>query len=265
MGGLQGENAHERPRVLLFGGTTEGRRIAEWLGTRNSCEVVVSSLTDYGASLVENLPNVVALSGRLVPEDMRELMASGGFTCVIDATHPYAVGVSASIAESAEACGLKRYRVLREGEDPEGSWTEVDSAHDAARYLAQGTGKVLLTTGSRDLPLYVQEVPDFDERLYARILPVASSVAAATDLGIPANHIIAMKGPFSKELNCALIREFSIDVLVTKASGTTGGFWEKVDAARECGIELVVIRRPLAEEGLSVEELECELEKVLEL
>ena len=258
MDGSQEKDA-SLPRVLLFGGTTEGRHIAEWLSARGSCQVVASSLTEFGASLIQELPNVTSLSGRMLPEDMRARMESGGFECVIDATHPYATGVSASIQESAEACGLQRYRVLREGE-PEGPWESVGSAEEAAALIASRSGKVLLTTGSNDLPLYVRTVGDFKERLYARILPIASSVSAAADLGIPMNHVIAMKGPFSKELNCALIREFGIDLLVTKASGTSGGFWEKVDAAEECGIDLVVIRRPLAEEGLSMDELKRELE-----
>ena len=72
-----------------------------------------------------------------------------------------------------------------------------------------------------------------------------------------------MKGPFSKELNCALIRDLGIDILVTKASGAAGGFWEKVEAARECGIELVVIHRPVKEDGLTMEQLKDELEKAL--
>jgi len=264
MHGSQEKDALALPRVLLFGGTTEGRHIAEWLSARGSCQVVASSLTEFGASLIQELPNVTSLSGRMLPEDMRARMETGGFVCVIDATHPYATGVSTSIQESAEACGLQRYRVLREGE-PEGPWESVGSAEEAAALIAGRDDKVLLTTGSNDLPLYVQAVDDFKERLYARILPIASSVSAAADLGIPMNHVIAMKGPFSKELNCALIREFDIGLLVTKASGTAGGFWEKVEAAEECGIDLVVIRRPLAEEGLSMDELKHELETVHEL
>ena len=66
-----------------------------------------------------------------------------------------------------------------------------------------------------------------------------------------------MQGPFSRELNVALLREFGIGVLVTKASGVAGGFWEKVEAARECGVELVVIHRPVnEEEGCSLEQVE---------
>lgn len=247
------------PRVLVFGGTTEGREIAEWLSARGGCEVFISSLTEFGSSLVQGLQNVTPLTGRLLPDDIESLLRDQSFSFVVDATHPYAAGVSASIAGAAEACEVPRYRVLREDE-PEGPWNTVDSPQEAARYVAGRPGNVLLTTGSKDLPIYAEAIDDFAERVYARILPVVSSLEAASGLGLAVNHIIAMKGPFSKELNCALIHDLDIAIMVTKASGTAGGFWEKIEAARECGIELVVIHRPLDEEGLSLDELKNLLE-----
>ena len=244
--------------ILVFGGTTEGREIVEWLSGRGTCDVVASSLTEYGGSLVSGLPRVRSLTGRMLPERMVEVMGERPFACVVDATHPYAAGVSANIATAAQACGIPHYRVLREGE-PSGPWVGVASAEEAARYIAGREGRVLLTTGSKDLPVYVREVEGFADRLYARILPVAQSLESANQLGIPTSHVIAMQGPFSKELNVALLREFDIDVMVTKASGKAGGFWEKVEAAQECDAELVVIHRPVDEDGLSVEQLQEEL------
>lgn len=247
--------------VLIFGGTTEGRELAEWLSAHGGFDVVVSSLTEYGGSLVEGLPRVRSLTGRMLPERMVGVMEEGSFSFVIDATHPYAAGVSASIAASAQACGLPLYRVLREGE-PVGPWESAASAEDAAHIVAQAQGRVLLTTGSKDLPIYAQAIDDFAERVYVRILPVASSLEAASNLGIPTSHVIAMQGPFSKELNVALLREFDISMLVTKASGKAGGFWEKVEAAQECGARLVVINRPVDEKGLSVDELKRIIDKM---
>ena len=249
------------PEVLVFGGTTEGREIAEWLGSRGSCTVHISSLTEYGGSLVSGLPHVHALTGRMLPEQMEALMRAHAFACVVDATHPYAVGVSANIAACAAGCGLPLYRVLREGE-PEGPWTGFDTAAHAAAYMAKRPGKILLTTGSKDLAAYVAAIPDYRERLYARILPVPASIAAADELGIPTSHIVAMQGPFSQELNEALLREFGIGIMVTKASGAAGGFWEKVEAAGACGVELVVIHRPAETEGYSLEQVKQALARV---
>ena len=253
------ENHVARPSVLVFGGTSEGHDIAEWLGVRGTCDVVVSSLTEYGGSLVQDLPNVESLTGRMMSDDMENLMRERGFACVVDATHPYAADVTASIASAAASCDVPVVRVLREGE-PAGPWQGADNVEEAARLVAGLTGNVLLTTGSKDLPAYVSAMEDYAQRLYVRILPVAASIAAADELGIPPKHVIAMKGPFSKELNKALIQEFDIQTLVTKASGAAGGFWEKVEAAQECGIDVVVIHRPTDEEGFDINQAKAVLE-----
>ena len=261
MGAARNMPPADLPEVLVFGGTIEGREIAEWLGSRGTCTVHISSLTEYGGSLVSGLPHVHALTGRMLPEQMEALMREHAFSCIVDATHPYAVGVSANIAACAADCGLPLYRVLREGE-PEGPWIGFDTPAQAAAYVAERPGKVLLTTGSKDLAAYVAAISDYRERLYVRILPVSASIDAVNGLGIPTSHIVAMQGPFSRELNEALLREFCIGIMVTKASGAAGGFWEKVEAAGECGVELVVIHRPVETEGCSFDQVKQTLLRV---
>lgn len=241
------------PRVLLFGGTIEGRLIAEWLGKRGTCNLFVSSATEYGATLVGDLPNVISLAGRMPRDKMEQFMREVGFTCVIDATHPYAAEISQSISAVSRVCKVPLCRVLREGE-PEGSWEGVADAASAASLVSTMPGRVLLTTGSKELDIYVRAMPDYIERLFVRILPVAASLQLALDGGIPAGHIIAMQGPFSQELNEAIIRQFDIDIMVTKASGASGGFWEKARAAQSCGTKLLVIHRPLVEAGYNLAE-----------
>jgi precorrin-6x reductase len=95
-------------------------------------------------------------------------------------------------------------------------------------------------------------MPDYAERLYVRVLPINASLDRVKELGIAASHVIAMQGPFSAALNAALIRELGIACMVTKQSGTTGGFDQKARAAKECGIELVVIERPSTQAGASL-------------
>ncbi|MDO4890126.1 MAG: precorrin-6A reductase [Coriobacteriaceae bacterium] len=250
---MRGSEAHTR-RVLVFGGTSEGRRLVVWLAARGGCDVVASSLTEYGGSLVDGIAHVESRTGAMDAGQMADLMRTGGFACVVDATHPYAAQVSESIADAAASCGLPRYRILREGE-PEGPWTGCDSAADAAAHVAACDGNVLLTTGSKDLEAFVRAMPDYRERLYARILPVETSLAVAAGLGIPAGHIVAMQGPFSQGMNEALLREFRIAVMVTKASGVAGGFWDKVASARAWCVEVVVIVLPVQVVGLSLDEV----------
>ncbi len=248
------------PKVLVFGGTTEGRELVAWLAARGRCQVTASSATPYGGSLIKAASNVTSLARRLSEQEIEDLMVRGHFACVIDATHPYAASITASIERAAAATVTPLLRLVREGE-PDGPWLGAVDAADAARTVAGLSGRVLLTTGSKDLPAFAAGIPDFADRVYARVLPVPASLEATAAAGLPASHVIAMQGPFSQELNCALIHQLGISVLVTKASGAVGGFEEKVAAARECGCELVVIHRPVREQGLGFLEVKNELER----
>ncbi len=239
--------------ILVFGGTAEGRLIVEHLSAYPDVFTVACTATDYGAELLEPQENLQVIAARLDAGQMEELMRSQPFSCVVDATHPYAAEASAHIESAARACGLARLRVVREGE-PVGPWIGAASVQEAAALAAAQPGNVLLTTGSKDLPTYVSAMPDYKERLYVRILPVASSLAVADKLEIPASHIVAMQGPFSFELNCALMRDLNIACMVTKASGAQGGFDEKVKAAAACAVQLIVVHRPTVEEGASLDE-----------
>lgn len=247
--------------ILVFGGTTEGRQLVEWLDARGSCHVMACTATAYGASLLPQGEHVTVLQGPLSDDQKQQLMSTHDFCCIVDATHPYALHISDSLAQLGKSYGTDVVRIVRAHTDEDaGLWTSVNSVQEAAGHLAQTTGPILLTTGTKDLACFMEALPDAAQRLYVRILPVADSLARVYELGIPTSHIIAMQGPASTELNCALIREYGIEHLVSKQSGTAGGFEQKVHAAQMCGIELVVIERPRNEQGLSLEEAQTLLE-----
>lgn len=254
--------------VLLFGGTTEGRLLAEWLDARGTCTVVTCTATEYGAELLPHGPHVRSLVGPLSPADKSQLMKSHDFVCVIDATHPYAQHISASIDKLARAHGKDVVRVARTNKNPSGGTVPLEgfivgvaSMEEAACHVATTADNVLLTTGSKDVATFVAAMSDFKERLYVRILPVRKSLDHVLSLSIPPSHVVAMQGPFSVQLNRALIEELNIACMVTKQSGVAGGFDQKVQAARECGIELVVVQRPQQHDGLSLKEAKALLEE----
>ena len=91
------------------------------------------------------------------------------------------------------------------------------------------SGAALITTGSKGLAAFTR-IPDFARRLYPRVLPRIKSIQTCLDLGFAASRIIAMQGPFSKELNRELMRQFDIKILVTKESGSAGSFPKKAAA-----------------------------------
>ncbi len=237
-------------RILVFAGTTEGRQLVERYADAPGVELAVSCATEYGASLLPEAGNVAALCSRLNAADMTRLMrgfapdiADGSFDLVVDCTHPYAVEATANIKAAAEAAGVAYVRVEREDVRSD-SQTTVPSAQAAADMVNRMEGNVLLTTGTKDLGVYAQRIEGFSERVWARVLPVAESVSAAREAGLPVCRTIAVQGPFSQQLNEAFLREYDIAIVVTKAAGASGGFQEKIDAAKRCGAVCVVVSRP---------------------
>ena len=225
-------------RIVLFSGTTEGRVFSHELAALGA-EVTVCVATEYGREEQGDFPGVTVCTGRLEAEDMAEVLC-GAALCV-DATHPYAVRATANIRSAARQAEVPYRRLLRRASTiPKNSVTVTD-ASKAAAWLVGQKGNVLLTTGAKELTTFATLG---GERLYPRVLPSAESLAACEAAGIPRRNIIAMQGPFSEELNLALIRQFSIRYLVTKDGGEAGGFAEKSAAAAAGGAVLLVIRRP---------------------
>ena len=238
--------------VLLFAGTTEGRRVAEACRGKN-VTLHVSVATEYGEALIEETDNIRVLTGCKDAAQISKLIEETNAKLVIDATHPYASSITQTLQSVCMESGTEYLRLLR-SEDHEGteSCVFVDSTEEAVAYLNSVTGNVLLTVGSKELARYT-EVVNYRLRLFARILSLPKALEQASALGFEGKHLICMQGPFTEELNAAILRMLNIRYLVTKDTGTEGGFPEKVRAAKACGVTPVVLRRPLREKGVSLE------------
>ena len=244
--------------ILLFGGTTEGRMLARWLDERGQ-RVTYCAATGYGGALAPEGAGITVRTGRLDRAGMAALLATGHFGCAVDATHPYAPLVSANLKAAAGAAGVPYLRLVREGPPEDEGWIHAPDAKTAAEMLLDMEGNVLLTTGSKELDCYA--VPGLRERVFPRVLPAPDSLNRCLELGFPPAHIICMQGPFSKELNTAMMEQFNISVMVTKASGKNGGFWQKAAAAAEVRADLLLIDRPCPENGLTMLEMKSFLNR----
>jgi len=233
-------------KIAVFAGTAEGRRLALEL-CRRGLEVWASAATGWGRELLEQRPepNLHVREGRMDRAEMASFLREGRFFAAVDATHPYAREVSENLRAACESAYLPCLRLRRE-ETPLSGCRVAGDIREAARLCRQLPGNILLTTGSKELPDFCRELggPEETARVYPRVLPMAESLTQCRQAGIPPGRIIAMQGPFSHELNLALMRQFSIAVLVTKDGGKTGGMPEKLSAAREQGAEVVALRRP---------------------
>lgn len=267
--------------VILFAGTTEGRDLAEFL-SRQRVKTQVCVATWYGERLLLPDEYCTVHTGRMDAEQMCGLIRrtqERDTVYVVDATHPYATEVTENIREACRICGAEYLRLLRAsckvtGETDAGAkadpakerdaagrmegLVEVDSVEAAVHFLKGTEGNILAATGSKELYRFT-ELPDYQNRVYARVLPSPEVAAACVQLGFFGAHLICMQGPFDEELNTAMLKQTGAKWLVTKESGKTGGFEEKLAAAKKAGAGVVLIGRPRREEGLSPEEVRAYL------
>lgn len=271
-------------KILIFSGTTEGREISYRLRSLGH-EVTVSVATKFGKAVQESgqpagaeaacgnskcgvMPvqerrgpagdrqaafeesRVQVLQGRMDETEMAGVIS--GFDLCIDATHPYAADAGENIRKAAKGAGVRLLRLEREKSPVPDGAIVCERAEQAAEYLKNAEGTILLTCGVKSLPAF-SVIPA--ERLIVRIIPSEESLRQALSAGIPPANIIAMEGPFSREFNELLIREKQVRYLVTKDGGRAGGFPQKADACRNCGTVLVLIRRPEGREGYTMDRI----------
>lgn len=244
------------PDILIFAGTTEGRKLAEY-ASEIGAGCYVSTATGYGKEILGEHPGIRVLSGRMDEKQIVCFLGDKGIRLVIDATHPFARIVTDNIRAACIRAEVKYVRCLREEGMNSGKKTGgrqmvvVDSVRQAVEYLKTTKGNILIATGSKELHLYT-EIDGYKERCFARVLSTPEAVEESAKLGFQGRNLIAMQGPFSREMNLALLRHAGADYFVTKESGKAGGFEEKLEAALEAGAVSVVIGRP-RETGESLE------------
>ena len=245
-------------KIIIFSGTTEGRILSDRL-TKDCMPHIVSVASEYGKEMMDENAFAEIHVGRMDANEIIGFLTEREFSeedMVIDATHPFATEVTSNIKVAVESFGVSLIRVIREEEKelPKDAEKYLDIT-DCANSLDKTEGNILLTTGSKELGQYCKSVStETKKRTYVRVLPSIDSLKLCEMEGIESDHIIAMHGPFGKELNEAILRQYDIKHLVTKESGAAGGFAEKMSAAVSAGAALHVIERPYIEEGVSVDE-----------
>ncbi len=239
--------------IIVFAGTTEGKEISEALQYSN-IEHYVSVATEYGretfCSELKKPEYVHVISGRLNENDMKTFFSHRGINLIVDATHPYALEVSKTIRSAAGNLGIKVIRVKRESEFHANSFHSNKELIDA---LVKVDGNILLTTGSKTLDQYAER-EELKGRLYVRVIPGIESFEKCRECGIEPDHIIGMQGPFSEEMNLALINNYNVKAMVTKNSGKAGGFEEKLSAAEKSGIKFFCLERPDEKDAISIDD-----------
>jgi precorrin-6A/cobalt-precorrin-6A reductase len=224
-------------RVLVLGGTGEARRLA-------------TALVDHGVEVVSSLAGRVA--DPLLPPGEVRIGGFGGVAgltawlqehpvvAVVDATHPFAAGMTANAAAAADLTGIPLLRLQRPGwtSQPGDDWRWVDSLPEAAVAVA-GFDTVFLTTGRQGLGAFAGLT--------------ASCLVRSVDPPSPPLPqritVVLARGPFSVADELSLLRQYAVDVVVTKDSGGSMTA-AKLTAARELRLPVVLIRRPPVPPGV---------------
>jgi len=240
--------------VFIFSGTSEGRRLSKMLANAGA-DVHVRVATEYGAEVMgydDNIDVKVGSCGGV--EGISNVIRENSYGIVVDATHPYALNITEHIREACANTGAEYIRLKRSESDTDSeNIVKVSTVQEAIDYLKDKEGNILASTGSKDIALYTQ-IPDYKERVTARVLSTLESVQKCAEYGFSGKNLICAQGPFSEDTNYATLKQIDAKYIVTKDSGTAGGYEDKVRAAVRAGAKVVLVERP-KEEGSDFDEV----------
>lgn len=223
------------PGILIFGGTTEGRlavRVCDtagkpyWYSTRENLQQIEEA-------------NAIRLTGTMDAEAMESFCIRNSIQLIVDAAHPFASGLHATVAGVSESLDIPVVRVERSYPPRDESVIWCRDYDDAmARLEADGITRLLALTGvqtiSRLKPYWEKHECRF------RILNREESLKKAAEQGFdPANLVF-----YEQEGEAELIARLHPQAILTKESGASGGFESKVAAAKAAGIPVYAVCRP---------------------
>ena len=196
--------------IWVIGGTKDSRDFLEKF-VKYGKDIIVSTATEYGAKIV-------------------------------DTSHPYAFEVSKNAMEVAEEKNIEYFRFEREEVDilPK-KYKNFEEIKDLIDYIEKLDGNILVTLGSNNVPLF-KDLKNLSN-IYFRILSRWDMVKRCEDNNILPKNIIAMQGPFTENMNIAMMEQFNIKYLITKKAGDTGGEREKVSACDKLDVEIIYLEK----------------------
>ncbi|MBU7005841.1 precorrin-6A reductase [Phosphitispora fastidiosa] len=231
--------------ILVISGTKEGREITSLLISKDY-KVLSATVVNHGARLILHNDMMENTREYTIREAFNKIFQINPFRLIVDASHPYPEGVSKFAKEFCSNRNIPYFRFVREEVQlPENPLLfAVYSWEEAARKAAEMGDTIFLTTGSFNLEQFLCHPDMAGKRVVVRVLPDPQVITKVRSLGLPSRDIVAMQGPFSREMNRATFKMYGASVVVTKESGRAGGTDNKVSVALKLMIPVVVIKRP---------------------
>ena len=235
-------------RILLLGGTKDSTNIIEHVKNNYDAYILTTTTTEYGAKLAKEAGSDEVIARPLPKDELIEIIKKENIDLLIDATHPFAAHItqtSVSIANELKMPFIRFERPITNLENIDTSHIHYVNSFDEAGKLIENEfieGNVLHFAGANTMEEILKHVSV--DRFYPRILKVESSIEKCEMLGVDPSHIIPMNGAASLDENLELIERYDASVMITKESGEIGGVVEKIQAANEKDIAVIMIQRP---------------------
>ncbi|WP_407382111.1 precorrin-6A reductase [Methanobrevibacter sp.] len=238
--------------ILLLGGTKDSTELIKHLKNNYDTHILTTTTTEYGSKLAVEAGSDDTIARPLLKDEIIDLINNSDFDLLIDATHPFAEHITQTSTSVSKICNIKYIRFER----PALSFDDIDDSHiiyaksfeNAGEIIADEfpQGNILHFAGANTMEDVLKNVAI--DRFYPRILKVPKSIEKCEKLGIENDHIIEMKGAASLKENIDLIEKYDASVMITKESGEIGGVIEKIEAANQKNIALLMIKRPVIKE-----------------
>ena len=239
-------------KLLILGGTQEARELAEKAINLSNIELKVSLAGRINQAVISQQTRVGGFGG---VTGLINYLEAENIDLLVDATHPFAANISHNAAIAAEKLGLPLLMLVRsEWESVTGDkWVEVENIQAAVDILPSFAKRVFLTIGRQEVTVFNQI-----ENIWFLMRMIEKPLL---DIVLPKGLLVLERGPFSKDSEKQLLQKHNIDTIVSKNSGGNATY-AKIIAARELGIQVVMVKRPMLPEGERVEDVEGALEWV---
>lgn len=234
-------------KVLVIAGTTDAKVVIKRLLDMNY-DTAVTVTTRMGCGMLDEFEQLDIYQGKMNKEQIAHLLATVKPKCLIDASNPFSREITRnamSVCKTAEIPYMRFEREKLDYDDP--GIIKVKSYREACKELLkdklmEDQGNILLTLGSNKIETFTP-IPDFEHRVFLRVLPDWKVLCKCEKLGFNPKNIIAIKGPYNEALNIELFKYCNASVLVTKESGNMGGVVDKISAAKKLGMKIILIDR----------------------
>jgi precorrin-6A/cobalt-precorrin-6A reductase len=223
-----------RPKLLILAGTTEGSALARAAAARG-LDAVLSLAGRVETPAAQPLPMRIGGFGGV--DGLVGYLRSEGITHVVDATHPFAAGMSRNAADACRLAGVPLAALTRPAWEPAPGdrWLRVPDIAGAVAALDRPRTHVMLAIGRQHLTDFVGQP---QHRYLLRLVD-----PPAEPLPLPDAKVIVGRGPFDMAADRALMEQHGIQIVVSKNSGGSGAF-AKIAAARALALPVIMIDRP---------------------